>query len=82
MTLEQILTQLLRDAKYHPNDSETLVKIGANQIREWVGEVLGTDETRPTSWANKQTLELEWRARQIRNHNRTGQRQRAGIKEK
>lgn len=52
-----------------------LITAQNNATYEAVMEVIGEDETRPKSWSNKVTLDMEWRARQIRNHFRAELRQ-------
>lgn len=80
MTPEQILQDFIKDRNKSPEHTQELIKGYAQVIRDWCGGVIGEDEIRPTSWANRQTLELEWRSRQVRNHYRAKQRERAGIK--
>lgn len=57
---------------------EALTKIVTaqnNATYEAVMEAIGEDETKPKSWSNKVALDMEWRARQIRNHFRAELRQ-------
>ena len=63
------------DIAYHKAQKEL------NQlIYTQVLELIASDELKPTSHANKQMLEMEWRARQIRNHYRAELRAKARAK--